>query len=251
MKGRVDVVVIDTARGDGKPAIDTLKAIKAAYPELDVVVGNISEGESAKLLAEAGADGIKVGQGGGSICTTRVETGVGCPQVTAIYECVKAVQGMNVPVCADGGISEPGDISIAIAAGASSVMLGRLLAGTKETPGDVVMDKGNLVKMYRGMGSAAAMRDNSSSRKRYGVQLGQKPLAEGVESYVAYKGPVSDVMYHYLGALKNSLQYCGAANLAEHQQSTSFHRITNAGIRESRPHDISIITSHGHEDFNY
>ncbi len=242
MHDKVDVIVIDTARGDGRPALDTLKAIKKKYSKLDVVVGNISEGESARLLAKAGADGIKVGQGGGSICTTRVETGIGCPQVTAVYECAKAVRGMDVPVCADGGISDPGDISIAIAAGGDSVMLGRLLAGTKETPGEVVMDKGNLVKMYRGMGSAAAMRESQASRRRYGQVAGQAPLPEGVESYVPYKGPVADVMYHYVGSLRKSLQYCGAADIAAHHKTTGFHRITNAGVRESRPHDVSVIS---------
>lgn len=243
MKKYLDVVVVDTAQGDSDYAIETLKKIKQTYPELDVVVGNVSNPNSARELAEAGADGIKVGQGPGSICTTRIETGIGTPQVTAVYECVQAVTDFDIPVCADGGITAAGDISIAIAAGASSVMLGSGLAGTKESPGEIIISEDNkMVKLYRGMGSPSAMKDSAASRKRYGVEgTAGKPLAEGVESHVPYKGPVADVMDHYTKALKKSMSYVGAKDIASHQQSTNFYRITNAGYRESQPHDVSVI----------
>lgn len=240
----LDVAVIDTAQGDSKFAFQTLKAIKKKYPKLDVVVGNVSNAQSAAKLAEAGADGIKVGQGPGSICTTRIETGIGCPQVTAVYECVEAVKKYNVPVCADGGITNPGDISIAIAAGASSVMMGSKLAGTKESPGKVITTEDNkMVKLYRGMGSPSAMKDSEASRKRYGVE-GTKgtPLSEGVESYVAYRGSVVEVMDHYIKALRKSMSYVGSPDIQTHRTKTRFIRITNAGYRESAPHDVAILT---------
>lgn len=241
----LDVAVIDSAQGDSKFAFSTLKAIKRAHPKLDVVVGNVSSAESARLLAEAGADGIKVGQGPGSICTTRIETGIGCPQVTAIYECVEAAREYDVPVCADGGITSPGDISIAIAAGASCVMMGSKLAGTSESPGEVTVgDNGQMVKLYRGMGSPTAMRDSAASRARYGVDgTAGKPLSEGVESYVAYKGSVIEVLDHYIKALRKSMSYVGSADIAAHQSDTRFIRITNAGYRESQPHDVAVIVS--------
>lgn len=243
MKKHLDVVVIDTAQGDSDFALDTLKKVKKAYPELDVVIGNVSNPDSALELAKAGADGIKVGQGPGSICTTRIETGIGTPQVTAVYECVQAVEKYDIPVCADGGITAAGDISIAIAAGASSVMLGSGLAGTKESPGEIIMGEDNkMVKLYRGMGSPSAMRDSAASRKRYGVEGAKgKPLAEGVESHIPYKGPVADVMDHYIKALKKSMTYVGAQDIKTHQEKTNFYRITNAGYRESQPHDVSVI----------
>ncbi|MBW3538545.1 IMP dehydrogenase [Candidatus Parcubacteria bacterium] len=240
MHRRLDAVVVDTARGDSRYAFDTLKAIKQKYPDLDVVVGNISEGASARLLAKAGADGIKVGQGPGSICTTRVETGIGCPQVTAVYECAKAVADLDVPVCADGGVSNRGDIPIAIGAGASSVMLGNMLAGTKEAPGAVYMDEaGSMVKDYRGMGSNAAMRDSHTARRRYGGQDGQPVITEGIEGTVPYQGAVDEVMTQYAIALARSLEYCGRASVEEHRQKARFYRITGAGYRESRPHDVA------------
>ncbi len=239
----LDVAVIDTAQGDSDYALSTLKSIKKAYPNLDVVVGNISNGDSAKELAKAGADGLKVGQGPGSICTTRIETGIGCPQITAVYECVKAVRGMDVPICADGGITNPGDISLAIAAGASSVMMGSKLAGTSETPGEVtVNENGQMVKMYRGMGSPSAMKESAASRKRYGVEgTAGVPLAEGVESYVPYKGSAVELMDHYIKALRKSMAYVGSGDIVSHQTKTRFVRITNAGYRESQPHDVAVI----------
>jgi len=240
----LDVAVVDTAQGDSDFAFDTLKKIKKKFPDLDVVVGNISSPESALALAKAGADGIKVGQGPGSICTTRVETGIGTPQVTAVYECAQAVKKFDIPVCADGGITSAGDVSIAIAAGASSVMLGSGLAGTKESPGEIIVTEDNkMVKMYRGMGSPSAMKDSEASRKRYGVDSKSKgkPLSEGVESHVMYKGPVDEVMDHYAKALRKSMSYVGSKDIKTHQSKTKFYRITNAGYRESHPHDVSVI----------
>lgn len=243
MRKHLDVVVVDTAQGDSDFALETLRKIKKKFPDLDVVVGNISNPESARELAKAGADGIKVGQGPGSICTTRIETGIGTPQVTAVYECVKAVEEFDIPICADGGIANAGDISIAIAAGASSVMLGSALAGTKESPGEVIVTEDNkMVKLYRGMGSPSAMRDSAASRARYGTESSKgKPLAEGVESHVTYKGPVADVMDHYIKALRKSMTYVGSKDIETHRTKTKFYRITNAGYRESQPHDVLVI----------
>lgn len=242
----LDVVVIDTAQGDSKYAFETLRSLKKAFPKLDVVVGNISSPESAKLLAEAGADGIKIGQGPGSICTTRIETGIGTPQVTAVYNCKRAVlqsKQPDVPICADGGISEAGDVSIAIAAGADSVMMGGLLAGTKEAPGDVVqLEDGSRVKLYRGMGSLSAMRDSAAARQRYGGHKDSGlPLAEGIESYVPYRGSVLDTFDRFKKALRKSMSYVGVADIKTHQRKTLFYQITNAGLSESRPHDVSVI----------
>lgn len=242
MKGYLDVVVVDSAQGDSKFALDTVRLIKRHYPDLEVVAGNISSGESAKALVDAGADGVKVGQGPGSICTTRVETGIGMPQVSAVQECVKALAGSDTPVCADGGIVNRGDVSIAIAAGASSVMMGSQLAGTKEAPGDVTMHKGVMVKLYRGMGSASAMRDSEASRKRYGADRSKGvPLAEGVESYVQYKGSVNEVIDILIKALRKSMAYTGSPDIETHRTKTRFVRVTNAGMNESRPHDVAVI----------
>ncbi len=242
MNGYVDAIVIDSAQGDSDFAFSTLRLIKNSHPKLEVVVGNISNGDSAKMLVDAGADGIKVGQGPGSICTTRIETGIGTPQVTAVYECVKAIQGSGVPVCADGGIVNRGDVPIAIAAGASSVMMGSQLAGTKEAPGEVVTVSGQMVKKYRGMGSASAMKDSEASRKRYGTD-GSKgtPLPEGVESYVPYKGPVDEVVDLIVKALRKSMSYVGSKDIEAHRTQTRFYRVTNAGMSESRPHDVTVI----------
>ncbi len=243
----LDVAVIDSAQGDSDYAIDTLKQLvkfrDKEFPHLDIVIGNISNGASALELAKAGADGIKVGQGPGSICSTRVETGSGKPQVTAVYECAEAVAGLDIPICADGGITNAGDISIAIAAGAHCVMMGGKLAGTKETPGEIIMaDDRTMVKLYRGMGSPSAMRDSAASRKRYGSNDGSKPLPEGVEAYVPYQGPVADVMHHYILALRKSMGYVGSATIEYHREKTDFWRVTNAGMKESRPHDVAIIS---------
>lgn len=237
MQHYLDVAVIDTAQGDSKYAFQTLEQLKEAYPDLDVVVGNITSADSARRLAEIGADGIKVGQGPGSICTTRIETGIGHPQVSAVYRVTRILREFGIPVCADGGLRSPGDLSIAIAAGAHSVMMGSMLAATKETPGEEIMrDNGRLYKVYRGMGSAGALRDSAASRKRYGVSGGGKPLAEGVETELPYRGSVVEHIDHYLKALRKSMSYVGAPDVENHRQNTQIFRITNAGYRESTPH---------------
>lgn len=242
MEKYLDVAVIDTAQGDLKYARQTLTLLKEEFKGIDVVIGNISSSESAELLANLGADGIKVGQGPGSICTTRPETGIGTPQVTAVYECMKAVRGKGVPVCADGGLREPGDISIAIAAGAHSVMMGSMLAGTEEAPGELVYSKdGSVSKVYRGMGSPGALRDSQASRDRYGSPGMEDPLPEGIESIISYKGSVLPVMARYIKALRKSLAYVGAADIEAHRSKTGFTRITNAGLAESHTHDVQAI----------
>lgn len=239
----VDVVVIDTAHGDTLGALNTLKELKRRYQGMmDVVVGNISEGEAAKRLAEAGADGLRIGQGPGSICTTRVVAGIGCPQVTAVYCCSKAVRGMDVPVCADGGIEDTGDITIAIGAGADCVMLGSMLAGTDQAPGDIIDINGVPMKRYRGMGSLGAMQDNIESRKRYGQERSSKDklVPEGVEGAVPYKGDVEKVIVQCLGGLRSGMGYGGAKTIAELQAKANFYRISGSGLKESHPHGIII-----------
>ncbi len=239
MYKHLDVAVIDTAQGDSSYAFAALKNLKENFPDLDVVVGNISNPKSARLLAEAGADGIKVGQGPGSICTTRIETGIGTPQVTAVYECARAVSGFGIPVCADGGIANRGDIPIAIAAGGDSVMMGGRLAGTKESPGEIIQrPNGAQVKLYRGMGSPSALKASAAARERYGSD---NPLAEGVETEVPFRGSVVDVVKKDEKALRKGMSYTGAATIKDHHQETNFYRITNAGLRESHPHDVEII----------
>jgi IMP dehydrogenase len=236
----LDVVVLDTADGDSFYAFQTLDAIKADYPDLDIVVGNVSEGASARELAEHGADGIKVGQGPGSICTTRRETGIGMPQVTAVHDSIKALgkDFADVPVCADGGIAQQGDIAIAFAAGAHSVMMGRMLAGTKEAPGELfTRSDGSVWKRYRGMGSQEALQDNAASRERYGAQGGVF-LPEGVSAQVGYEGPVEGVLSLCVLALRKSMRYVKAPDLTYLRESTNLRRITNAGLRESHPHDV-------------
>jgi IMP dehydrogenase len=246
MRKYLDVVVVDSARGDSVYSFDTLKALKKEFPDLDVVVGNVSVATSAKALAEAGADGIKVGQGPGSICTTRVETGIGVPQVTAVYDCAEAVKSHGIPVCADGGITNRGDVSIALAVGAGSVMMGSMLSGTKETPGDIFEDDdGSRVKLYRGMGSEGAMKSSAASRIRYSGSASNKPLAEGVESVVPYKGTVGDVVGKMVLALRASLEYVGAKDLAQHRKNSRLNRNTPAGMNEARPHDVKVVTLRG------
>ena len=236
----LDVVVVDTADGDSYYAFQTLDQIKSTFPELNIVIGNISEGASARELAEHGADGIKVGQGPGSICTTRRETGIGMPQVTAIHDCVEALGSdfADVPVCADGGIVQHGDIAIAFAAGAHSVMMGRMLAGTKEAPGELFrfLD-GRGWKRYRGMGSREALLDNKASRERYGTQE-REFLPEGIAGRVDYEGPVESVLSLCVLALRKSMRYVKAPNLTYLRENTTLKRITNAGLHESHPHNV-------------
>lgn len=241
-----DVFVIDTAHGDSSRVFATLVALKKHHPSIDVIAGNVSSGDSAIALAEAGADGILVGQGPGSICTTRVIAGIGVPQVSAVYDCASALakKELDVPVCADGGISNSGDSVIALAVGASSVMLGRLLAGTDEAPGGVEILNDKRVKVYRGMGSLGAMRDNASSRERYGQSSdATKSVPEGVESVVQYRGAVSGVLDLHVGGIRSGLGYHGARTLDELREKAEPFRMSSAGLAESHPHDVQMIVA--------
>ncbi len=236
----IDVVVIDSADGDSYYSFQTLRELKRKFPDLDVVVGNISNPDSARELAEEGADGIKVGQGPGSICSTRPEIGIGRPQVSAVYEIWRQVRDFGIPICADGGIREHGDVPIAIAVGASSVMMGNMLAGTDEAPGEIInLPNGARVKTYRGMGSASAMRESSSARNRYGGDNFNMPLPEGVEGYVPLKGPVADILDACRRALRKQMLYCKTKTIPDHQARALLDRITGAGLAESHPHSIT------------
>lgn len=240
VKAGVDVVTIDTAHGHSIYVIEKLKQVKAKYPDLQVIVGNVATGEGAKALADAGADAVKVGIGPGSICTTRIIAGVGVPQLYAVYECAKALEGTGVPVIADGGIKHTGDIPKAIAAGASSIMAGSLFAGVEESPGEIIIYEGRRFKSYRGMGSIEAMEQGSKDRYFQDVEDDIKKLVpEGIVGRVPIKGSLAEVMYQYIGGLRASMGYCGAADI-EALQKARFVRITSSGIRESHPHDITI-----------
>ena len=234
----VDAIVVDTAHGHSKFVIDMVRTIKKNYPDLDVIAGNVATAEAVKDLIEADADAIKVGIGPGSICTTRVVAGIGIPQITAIYECYQEAKKYNVPIIADGGIKYSGDITKAIAAGGSVVMLGSLLAGTEESPGEIEIYQGRSYKVYRGMGSIGAMKRGSKDRYFQGESL--KLVPEGVEGRVPYKGPLSDTIFQLIGGLKAGMGYCGCKNIEELQTKTRFIRITNAGLRESHPHGVHI-----------
>lgn len=236
----VDVISIDTAHGHSKGVIDAAKRVKKKFPTLEVIVGNIATGEAAKALAKAGADGVKVGVGPGSICTTRVVAGVGLPQLSAVYESAKALKGSGVPVIADGGIRFSGDIVKALAAGADSVMLGSLLAGTDEAPGEMIIYEGRKFKSYRGMGSLEAMEVGSKDRYFQDVEDDIKKLVpEGISGRVPFKGLVSEVLYQMVGGLKAGMGYCGAKNI-EALKKARFVKITSAGVTESHPHDVAI-----------
>ena len=238
----VDARVIDTAHGHSRGVIGVLRAIKEKYPHIDVVVGNIATGDAAKFLVENGADGVKVGIGPGSICTTRVIAGVGVPQLSAVYDVAKALAGTGVPLIADGGIRYSGDIVKAIAAGANSVMLGGMLAGVDETPGDTIIYNGRKYKSYRGMGSLEAMEKGSKDRYFQGNETDAKKLVpEGIAARVPYKGSLFEVVYQMLGGLRSGMGYCGAKDI-EALHSAKFTRITNAGVAESHPHDVAITS---------
>ena len=232
----VDAIVIDTAHGHSRGVVGVLKAVKEKYPHIDVVVGNIATGEAAKYLVENGADGVKVGIGPGSICTTRVIAGVGVPQLSAVYDVAKALKGTGVPLIADGGIRYSGDIVKALAAGAYSVMLGGMLAGVEESPGETIIYNGRKYKAYRGMGKG--------SKDRY-FQAGEcdvkKLVPEGIAARVPYKGSLYEVTYQMLGGLRSGMGYCGAPDI-EHLHNAKFTRITNAGVAESHPHDVAITS---------
>lgn len=237
----VDVIVIDTAHGHSKGVIEMLKKIKKKFPELDVVAGNVATGEATLDLIKAGADAVKVGIGPGSICTTRVVTGVGVPQITAIMNCAEVAMKYKIPIIADGGIKQTGDIAKAIAAGADSVMIGALFAGTEESPGEKVLYEGRSYKVYRGMGSIEAMKAGSSDRYFQDLEDDIKKLVpEGIEGRVPYKGHLSDVVYQMVGGLKSAMGYCGVRNIEEMKTKTKFILMTNAGLRESHPHDVII-----------
>lgn len=236
----VDVISIDTAHGHSKGVIDAAKRVKKKYPDLDLIVGNIATGEAAKALAKIGADAVKVGVGPGSICTTRVVAGVGLPQLSAVYEAAKAAKGTPMKIIADGGIRFSGDIVKAIAAGADSIMIGSLLAGTEEAPGEVIIYEGRKFKSYRGMGSLEAMEDGSKDRYFQDVEDDVKKLVpEGISGRVPFKGLVSEVLYQLVGGLRAGMGYCGARNIAR-LKLAKFVKITSAGVTESHPHDVSI-----------
>ena len=237
----VDAVIIDTAHGHTKGVVDVLKAVKAKFPNLDVVVGNIATAEAAQYLVENGADAVKVGIGPGSICTTRVVAGVGYPQFSAVLEVAAAIKGSGVPVIADGGIRYTGDIPKAIAAGADCVMLGSLLAGTKESPGETIIFEGRKFKSYRGMGSVEAMQEGSKDRYFQYVEDDVKKLVpEGIVGRVPYKGELNESMQQFIGGLRAGMGYCGAKDIPTLQENSRFVRITASGIGESHPHNVTI-----------
>lgn len=240
VKAEADAVVIDTAHGHSKGVIEVLKKVKSKFPELQVIVGNIATAEAALALVKAGADAVKVGIGPGSICTTRVIAGVGVPQLTAITEVAKALKGKGIPLIADGGIRFTGDIVKAIAAGASTVMMGSMFAGVEESPGETIIYEGRKFKSYRGMGSIEAMQKGSKDRYFQDVEDDIKKLVpEGISGRVPYKGNLSEVVYQFIGGLRAGMGYCGAKNI-EKLQEAKFIRITHAGIRESHPHGVVI-----------
>lgn len=237
VRAKVDVVTIDTAHGHSRGVLDTVRMIKDAYPELELIVGNVATGAATEALIKAGANAVKVGIGPGSICTTRVVAGIGVPQVTAIMNCAEVAQKYGVPIIADGGIKYSGDITKAIAAGGSTVMIGSLFAGTEESPGEEELYEGRRYKVYRGMGSLASMKKGSMDR--YFQQDARKLVPEGVEGRVAYKGALGDVVFQLMGGLRAGMGYCGAKDI-EMLKQAEFVRITSASLIESHPHDISI-----------
>lgn len=240
----VDAIVIDTAHGHSKGVVEKLHDVKAAFPQLDVVVGNIATGEAARYLVDNGADAVKVGIGPGSICTTRVVAGVGVPQLSAVYDVYSALKDSDVPLIADGGLRYSGDVVKALAAGGSSVMIGSLVAGTEESPGETIIFNGRKFKSYRGMGSLEAMEQKNGSRDRYfqsDVRDVKKLVPEGIAGRVPYKGTVQEVIYQLTGGLRSGMGYCGAASIAK-LHDAKFTRITNAGVLESHPHDITITS---------
>lgn len=237
-----DAIVIDTAHGHSKFVVDKLREAKASFKGVDIVVGNVATGAAARMLAEAGADSIKVGIGPGSICTTRVVAGVGVPQLSAVYDVACALEGTGVPLIADGGLRYSGDIVKALAAGGYCVMIGSLVAGTEESPGETIIFNGRKFKTYRGMGSLEAMENGSKDRYfQSGVQEVKKLVPEGIAGRVPYKGSVQEVIYQMVGGLRSGMGYCGAATI-EQLHSAKFTRITNAGVLESHPHDITITS---------
>ena len=242
INANADAIVIDTAHGHSKFVIEKLKEAKHSFPNIDIVVGNVATGEAAKMLVDAGADCIKVGIGPGSICTTRVVAGVGVPQLSAVYDVAKALKGTGVPLIADGGLRYSGDVVKALAAGGYSVMIGSLVAGTEESPGETIIFNGRKFKSYRGMGSLEAMENGSKDRYfQSGTKDVKKLVPEGISGRVPYKGTLYEVIYQLVGGLRSGMGYCGAHNI-EQLHNAKFTRITNAGVLESHPHDVSITS---------
>ena len=238
----VDAIIIDTAHGHSRNVIEKLREAKASFSDVDIVVGNVATGEAARMLVEAGADCVKVGIGPGSICTTRVVAGVGVPQLSAVYDVACALKDTGVPLIADGGLRYSGDIVKALAAGGTSVMIGSLVAGTEESPGETIIFNGRKFKSYRGMGSLEAMENGSKDRYfQAGVKETKKLVPEGIAGRVPYKGTVQEVIYQLVGGLRSGMGYCGAATIAD-LHNAKFTRITNAGVNESHPHDITITS---------
>ena len=238
----VDAIVIDTAHGHSKGVIEKLREAKNAFSGIDIVVGNVATGDAARMLMENGADAVKVGIGPGSICTTRVVAGVGVPQLSAVYDVFSALRGTGVPLIADGGLRYSGDIVKALAAGGSSVMVGSMVAGTEESPGDTIIFNGRKFKSYRGMGSLEAMENGSKDRYfQSDTKEVKKLVPEGIAGRVPYKGTVQEVIYQMVGGLRSGMGYCGASSI-ETLHDAKFTRITNAGVMESHPHDIAITS---------
>jgi IMP dehydrogenase len=241
INSRADAIVVDTAHGHSSRVIEAVKQIKLKYPETEVIAGNIATAEATKMLIDVGVDAVKIGIGPGSICTTRVVTGAGVPQITAIIECVNAAKGSGVPVIADGGVKFSGDVAKAIASGADSVMIGSLFAGTEEAPGETILFQGRTFKTYRGMGSIGAMKQGSSDRyAQEGTVSDSKYVPEGIEGRVAYKGTLAEMVTQLVGGLRSGMGYTGCKSIKELQTNARFVRITSAGLRESHVHDVII-----------
>ena len=238
VKNRVDIITVDTAHGHSLGVIESVRKIKAKYPNLKVIAGNVATAKAVEALVDAGADVVKVGIGPGSICTTRIVAGIGVPQLTAVMDCAEMAHKLGKTIIADGGIKYSGDITKALAAGGNAVMLGSLLAGTKESPGEIELYQGRSFKVYRGMGSLAAMA--AGSKDRYFQEDAKKFVPEGVEGRVPYRGTISDIVYQLIGGIRSGMGYCGAKDLETLRATAEFIKITNAALRESHPHDISI-----------
>jgi IMP dehydrogenase len=241
VKSGVDVLVIDSSHGHSEGVLKAIEKIRAEFPDMEIIGGNVATFEGAADLISAGVNAVKVGIGPGSICTTRVVTGAGMPQITAIIECAKACKEADIPLIADGGIKYSGDITKALAAGADSVMIGSLFAGTEESPGDTILSEGRSYKVYRGMGSTEAMKKGSADRYFQETDSG-KMVPEGVVGRVPYKGPLADTIFQFVGGLKAGMGICGARDIPTLKKIAQFIRITGAGLRESHPHDVKIIT---------
>jgi IMP dehydrogenase len=237
----VDVIVIDTAHGHSFGVLEMVRKVKKQFPDLQVIAGNVATAAAVEDLIKAGADGVKIGIGPGSICTTRVVTGVGVPQITAIMDCAEMAAKYDVPIIADGGIKQTGDVAKALAAGADTVMLGSMFAGLEESPGEKVLYEGRRYKMYRGMGSISAMKEGSKDRYFQDVEDDIKKLVpEGIEGMVPYRGKLEEIVYQLIGGLRAAMGYCGVANITELKSRTEFIQITAAGLKESHPHDVFI-----------